>query len=358
MPWLNVPPPSTVPPPGTASSSHLGKALLMEGSCLQGCMVVPPQREDPFGASPDLEPRFVPLPGSMASPAPAPHGATCRQMELSPGERGRRASSSGKESAAGWWHGRQIGSVWTKRAKGLARRRARGRGWHPLISGRLPLSTLCRSALSLHRCPMMCELGSHCESLPRDHGSSRPGRVSLGLSCSLSSSSSMPAFQGWWQQGSAPATPVACLARQGRGSEATASVMLPTPHPPRPEQSGRWELPASAGAGRSWAVAELAKPQAYRAVLGQGASDLFLRVTASRGWVLALFVSVVHLWYPGPGAGGGKRGWVRGMTLLPWCPVLPSSAEGTGAEETTEGPQGRLRFSGAKPGDISRTNSM
>lgn len=49
---------------------------------------------------------------------------------------------------------------------------------------------------------------------------------------------------------------------------------------------------------------------------------------------------------------------MRGMTLVPWCPILPSSAKGTGAEETTGGPQGRFMFSGAKPGDISRTNSM
>lgn len=143
---------------------------------------------------------------------------------------------------------------------------------------------------------------------------------------------------------------MACLARQRRRGGAARGcserAAAATSSSPRAKPRGRRGLPASAGAGRSWAApAELAGPEARGAVLGQGASDLFLRVTASRGQILAPFVSVVGA-FCSPllppalelAVAGGDG---RGGRLVSWCPVLPSSSvEGARAEEATEGPQG------------------
>lgn len=163
------------------------------------------------------------------------------------------------------------------------------------------------------------------------------GQGLLGL-IPLGSSGCMPASQGWQQQGSAgPLVGLALLLQHPRlawlsrggaaGLHEAAVSMVPPPHPPHPEPYGRWELPASAGAGRSWAApAELARPEARGAVLGQGASDLFLQVMASRGQILSC---LCQLWgflftFASPRAGSGRRGWARGTTLVLRCPSFPS----------------------------------
>lgn len=246
------------------------------------------------------------------------------------------------------------------RSRPRARHAAGGR--HPLISGQSPLSSLCRSALSLHRCPMMRELGSCCKSLPRGHGSPGPGRVSWGLSRCLGSSGCVPTSQGRRQRGSAgPPAGLAWLLQHprlawlgGGGAaglhEAAASAVLP-PHPPRREPNGRRELPSSAGVGRSWAVpAELARPEAHEAQVISSCGSRHLRAGfwLRLCWWWGLFI---HLCYPQP----WSRRWQEGMDKVDNSGPTVSLLFSRGSHR---GSPGGFRFSRAKPGTVSRANSV
>lgn len=200
MPWLNVPLPGTVPPPGTASSSHLGKALLMEGSCLQRCMVppkagsLPAERErNPLG------PGLVrPCPGARCPLHQLPAGPCVGRWSCRPRSEGDGRGPPKRKALRGG--GSQMGCVLGEAGRGLDTPPGTW-PWAASFAKRV-LALIVTLQIRL----VAPSVSRDVRAVNHSHGAAAPlGRAgsSWGSSRSLGSSGCMPASHSRRPQGSA-----------------------------------------------------------------------------------------------------------------------------------------------------------